>query len=53
MKAMVLAMALRVGESNFARWYRKAGDALDYAIPMVLFVAIVVTLGSIALGYVQ
>jgi len=52
MKAMVLAMAVRVGESAFADGCRKVGDAIDYVIPIVLFVFVVASLGSIALGYV-
>ena len=53
MKAMVAAMALRIGESEVARWYGKVGDALDYLIPIVLFAVIVASLGAIAFGFVQ
>jgi hypothetical protein len=52
MMAMVSAVAARVGESAFARWWRKAGVMLDRAIPIALVVGIVVALGSIWLGYV-
>lgn len=53
MMAVVSALAARVGESEFARWWRMAGDVLDCVIPIVLSVAIAVALGSIWLGYVQ
>ncbi len=53
MKAMAMAIALRVGESGFANGCRKVGDAIDYVIPIVLFVIVVASLGSIALGFVQ
>ena len=52
MKAMVLALATRVGESEVGRWWGIVGDALDYAIPVVLFAVIVVSLGAIAFGLV-
>jgi hypothetical protein len=53
MKAMVLAMAARVGESEFARWWRAAAAVLDCVIPLVLLIMIVASLGSIWFGYVQ
>jgi len=53
MKAMVAAMALRVGESGVGRCYGMIGDALDYLIPIVLFAVIVGSLGAIAFGFVQ
>jgi hypothetical protein len=53
MKAMVLAMAARVGESEFARWWRAVGAVLDCVIPLVLLIMIVASLASIWFGYVQ
>jgi hypothetical protein len=53
MMAAVSAMAVRVGESSFARLCGKVGDVLDCAIPIALVVALAIGSGSIAFGFVH
>ncbi len=51
MKTMVLALAARIDESEFARWWRAIGAMIDYAIPAVLFVVVLVSLAAVAFGF--
>lgn len=53
MKAMVLAMAARVGDSAFGRSWSKAGDVLDKVIPVALLILIVVVAGAIMFGFLR
>jgi len=53
MKALAIAMATRVSDSAFGQAWRKAGDALDIAIPLVLAAALVVGVASVLFGFVQ
>ena len=53
MKAMVLAMAARVGESTFGRAWRKTGEVLDCVIPIALTVTLAIGAASILFGFVH
>jgi hypothetical protein len=53
MMAAVSAMAARVGESAFARWWFKVGDVLDRAIPIALVIALAIGTGAILFGFVH
>jgi hypothetical protein len=50
-KAMVLAMAARVGESAFGHAWRKTGEVLDVLIPIALTAALAVGAASILFGF--
>ncbi len=50
MMAMVSAMAGRVSESEFARVWRMAGDAIDFAVPIALTAVLVVGWGWLLLN---
>jgi hypothetical protein len=53
MMAAVSEMAGRVGESAFGRYWGKAGDFLDCAIPIALVTTIIIAMGMVAFGAVQ
>jgi len=53
MMAMVSAAAARVGESAFGRAWRKTGDVLDCAIPIVVTAALAIGAAAILFGFVQ
>lgn len=53
MKAVVQAFAASVGESAIGRWWWKVGEALDVAIPIAIFAALVIGTGAVILGLVN
>jgi hypothetical protein len=53
MMAAISEMAAGVSESSFGRWWRKAGDFLDCAIPIALVIVIVYGTAAIAFGFVE
>jgi hypothetical protein len=53
MTALALAMAARVSDSAFGQAWRKTGEALDIAIPLVLAAALVAGAASVLFGFVQ
>jgi hypothetical protein len=53
MMATVSTVAARVGESTLACWCTKVGDLLDCVIPIVLAIAAIIGMGSVAFGFVH
>ncbi len=51
MKALVIAMAARVGESAVGRGWNKAGEVLDVVIPIAVTAALAVGAGAILFGF--
>jgi hypothetical protein len=53
MKALAIAMALRVSESAVGRGWNRAGEILDVVIPLLLTAALAIGAASILFGFVR